>query len=68
MRACLAEAEKRGHDSLWLGVWEHNPKAQAFYRKWGFVEVGTQIFQLGNDPQRDLIMQRNSNYSGSQGN
>lgn len=59
MQACLAEAGKRGHDTIWLGVWEHNPRAQAFYRKWGFVEVGTQVFQLGDDPQRDLLMQRN---------
>jgi len=29
-----------------------------FYRKWGFVEAGTQIFQLGDDPQNDLLMKR----------
>ena len=58
MKACLYEAEKRSCDTIWLGVWEHNPRARAFYRKWGFVEVGTQLFQLGDDLQNDLLMQR----------
>ena len=58
MRACIAEAKKRGYETLWLGVWEHNHRAQSFYRKWNFIEVGTHIFQLGDDPQTDLLMQR----------
>jgi ribosomal protein S18 acetylase RimI-like enzyme len=58
MKACLAEAEKRGCDTLWLDVWERNPRAIAIYRNWGFIEVGTQTFQLGNDLQHDLLMQR----------
>ena len=58
MQACLDEAEKRGCDAVWLGVWEYNQRARAFYRKWGFVAVGTQLFQLGDDPQNDLLMQR----------
>lgn len=58
MRACLKEAEKRSCDTIWISVWEHNTQAQIFYRKWGFVEAGTQIFQLGDDPQNDLLMKR----------
>lgn len=58
MQACLACARERGCDLLWLDVWEHNPRAQAFYRKWGFEVVGTQRFQLGDELQTDLIMQR----------
>ena len=58
LQACLREASGKGYDSIWLGVWERNPRAQAFYRKWGFVEAGTQIFQLGDIPQTDLLMQR----------
>ena len=49
-------ARARGADTLWLGVWERNVRAQAFYRKQGFTVVGSQIFLLGSDPQRDLIM------------
>lgn len=58
MRACLAELKKRDTDAVWLGVWEHNPRAIAFYTKFGFVEVGEHIFQLGSDAQRDVIMMR----------
>lgn len=58
MQACLQEAEHMDCDVVWLDVWEQNARAIAFYRKWGFVEVGTQVFQLGDDPQRDLLMVR----------
>ena len=58
MQAGLDEARQRGCDLLWLGVWEHNPRAQAFYRKWGFEKVGTHTFRLGDDPQTDWIMAR----------
>ena len=45
-------------DIVWLAVWERNHRAIAFYRKWGFVEVGNQSFLLGDDLQNDLVMQR----------
>lgn len=57
MQASIQEAEQRGCDSLWLGVWEKNPRAIEFYKKWGFVEVGTHVFMLGDDPQRDYSME-----------
>lgn len=57
MNACLDEARQRGCDSIWLGVWEKNPRAINFYKKFGFVEVGTHIFPVGDDPQTDLIME-----------
>ncbi len=56
MRACLEEAAVRGCKTVWLGVWEHNDRAIAFYERWGFVVVGSHVFQLGSDPQADLIM------------
>ncbi|HEX7915045.1 GNAT family N-acetyltransferase [Rudaea sp.] len=58
MEAVFAEASSMDARGLWLGVWEHNPRAIAFYRKCGFVEVGAHAFQLGADAQTDLIMQR----------
>jgi diamine N-acetyltransferase len=58
MRACLDEARHAGHDTLWLGVWERNVRAQAFYRKWNFREFGEHMFRLGSDLQRDLLMER----------
>jgi len=58
MRRCLDEAREMGFQTIWLGVWERNHRAQAFYRKWDFQEVGEHIFQLGSDAQRDVVMQR----------
>ena len=58
MRACLDEARNVGYETIWLGVWERNARAQAFYNKWDFRSVGEHIFQLGSDPQRDILMER----------
>ena len=58
MRACLEEARGAGYETIWLGVWERNARAQTFYEKWGFRAVGEHVFQLGSDPQRDILMER----------
>jgi ribosomal protein S18 acetylase RimI-like enzyme len=55
---CFSIAKTKGHDVMWLGVWEYNPRAQKFYEKNGFHFVGKHIFLLGSDPQIDLLMQR----------
>lgn len=58
MDECFERALRHGHDVMWLGVWEFNPRAQRFYEKNGFSVVGKHTFQLGNDPQTDLLMQK----------
>lgn len=58
MEAVEARARVRGARELWLGVWERNERAQAFYRKCGFRRVGTQVFVVGSDPQTDHVMLR----------
>ena len=58
MRASLAEAAHRGCDTVWLDVWERNPRAIAFYERWGFRSVGTAVFPLGADLQTDLLMEK----------
>jgi len=58
MQAVQHRARERGARELWLGVWERNERAQAFYRKHGFRKVGTQIFVVGTDPQTDHVMLR----------
>jgi len=58
MQTVVVEAAEWNGRALWLGVWEHNPRAIAFYRKCSFVEVGAHVFRLGDDAQTDLIMQR----------
>lgn len=58
MDASFEFAKSNCHDVMWLGVWEFNPRAQRFYEKNGFREVGKHVFQLGADPQTDLLMQK----------
>lgn len=58
MGGALAALRARGCDVAWLGVWERNPRAIAFYRKSGFTVVGEHVFDLGGDPQRDLVLLR----------
>ena len=57
MQATISEAKLRGCDCIWLGVWEKNQRAIDFYEKWGFREVGTHIFSVGDDPQNDFVME-----------
>jgi len=58
MEACFDRARQEDRDVMWLGVWEFNPRAQRFYEKNGFRVVGSHTFLLGEDPQTDLLMQR----------
>lgn len=54
----VSRARAAGAATLWLGVWEHNVKAQRFYQREGFQRVGEHAFVLGRDVQTDWIMQR----------
>jgi len=55
--ACqLAKAQRLSY--VWLGVWEKNTKAIAFYQKMGFTVFDTHTFVLGQDHQTDLMMKR----------
>lgn len=56
MQAALDAARELGGTTLWLGVWEHNPRAIRFYEKWGFRDVGSQPFLVGSDLQTDRVM------------
>lgn len=58
MEACIRIARERKNSVIWLGVWEHNPRAIAFYHKWGFEKFGTHVFWLGEDAQTDWYMKR----------
>jgi ribosomal protein S18 acetylase RimI-like enzyme len=58
MSRCLEEARRAGHATLWLGVWERNERAQRFYRRWKLRAVGEHVFQVGSDPQTDIVMCR----------
>lgn len=55
MSRCVEGAREQGRDVLWLGVWERNERAIAFYERWGFAHVGEMPFSFGSETHRDLI-------------
>lgn len=58
MDAVIGEANAAGARTLWLCVFESNPRAIAFYTRHQFRDVGSTVFILGTDPQIDRIMSR----------
>lgn len=56
MHHCIVYAKDLSCDTIWLGVWEYNAKAQQFYASYGFIRYGEHIFQLGSDAQTDWLM------------
>lgn len=58
MAATCAAATARGAGTLWLGVWERNPRAIGFYHKCSFIDVGEKTFTVGTDVQRDRVLVR----------
>ncbi|HSP15619.1 MAG TPA: GNAT family N-acetyltransferase [Thermoanaerobaculia bacterium] len=60
MREVIEASAALGAKSIWLGVWERNDRAIAFYAKCGFRDAGSQPFLLGSDLQTDRVMVRSS--------
>jgi diamine N-acetyltransferase len=58
MTETLRMAASRGAATVWLTVWDQNPRAIAFYRKAGFIDGGVHPFRLGNELQTDILMIR----------
>ncbi len=56
MAYCAEQAREQRRSSLWLTVWEYNPRAIAFYKKYGFETVGSIPFQFGPEVQNDKLM------------
>ena len=52
----IGEARRRGAEELYLSVFTENDRAQALYRRYGFVEVGPYAFMVGNHADEDIIM------------
>lgn len=59
MQSCLDYAAHQQKTTIWLGVWEKNATAIAFYKRWGFEQFGEHSFLLGTDLQTDWLMKRN---------
>ena len=56
MADALADARARGADVVWLQVWKEAPWAVGFYRRMGFVVVGSATFYFGDQVGDDHIM------------
>ncbi len=52
----LFRARELGKEYIWLGVWEKNIGAIAFYEKLGFVKFGRHPYYIGSDKQMDWLM------------
>lgn len=55
MQAARAEAARRGGRTLWLGVYDRNVRAVAFYERFGFAKVGGREFLFGGRVYIDPI-------------
>lgn len=59
----LAEAETAAKtfnaNQLWLGMWEHNARALAYYKKVGFQHVGWMDYEFGGVIERDYVLLKN---------
>ncbi|MFC4798365.1 GNAT family N-acetyltransferase [Neobacillus sp. GCM10023253] len=56
LNKALEIAMERNKKKIWLGVWEKNENAIAFYKKMGFVQTGAHSFYMGDEEQTDFIM------------
>ena len=54
----LEHAEKNGFSWAWLGVWEHNTKAQAFYNQYGFEKFSQHRFMVGQKVDTDWLLKK----------
>ncbi len=63
MQKCVAIAKEKNKQTIWLGVWEKNLPAIAFYERWGFEKFGDHIFVVGDDPQTDLLMKKKIDFT-----
>ncbi|KAK4685882.1 diamine N-acetyltransferase, partial [Tremellales sp. Uapishka_1] len=58
MEAADAVGREKGCDTIWLGVWENNPRAERFYQKCGYDKRGEHWFMVGESKRRDWVMEK----------
>ncbi|MCR9226458.1 MAG: GNAT family N-acetyltransferase [Flavobacteriaceae bacterium] len=52
----IVKAGALSKNYIWLGVWEHNPKAIQFYQGHGFAKFGEHPYHVGSDKQTDWLL------------
>jgi ribosomal protein S18 acetylase RimI-like enzyme len=58
MSATLEAARANGAQGIWLGVSEENARANAFYARHGFEQVGKKRFHIGDAWEDDNVRER----------
>ncbi|OBA91962.1 acetyltransferase [Mycobacteriaceae bacterium 1482268.1] len=58
MGEAIRGARALGAKCVWLGVNQHNRRAQRFYAKRGFTINGAKTFRLGTEIENDYVMVR----------
>ncbi|MET0364441.1 MAG: GNAT family N-acetyltransferase [Sphingobium sp.] len=58
MERALGWMEGRAPGRHWLGVWSGNDRAQRFYARFGFEQVGTYDFAVGDHRDHEFIWRR----------
>ncbi len=58
LQLAIDRAIELNKSEIWLGVWEKNHRAIAFYKKNGFQKFDQHVFMLGDDAQTDWLMKR----------
>ncbi|WP_433581182.1 GNAT family N-acetyltransferase [Paenibacillus amylolyticus] len=56
LHKAIEMATEHHKTNIWLGVWEKNENAIAFYEKMEFVQTGAHAFYMGDEKQIDFIM------------
>ncbi|TDM19696.1 GNAT family N-acetyltransferase [Macrococcoides canis] len=54
----LEVARRLSRERIWLGVWEKNSNAIAFYEQLGFNKIDQHSFYMGDEQQIDYIMMK----------
>jgi GNAT superfamily N-acetyltransferase len=58
IEAALEAIAALGGETVWLGAYDRNVKALAFYARRGFMQVGTHEFEFGGQVYADPVLTR----------
>lgn len=58
LQHCCQAAKEKGFQNIWLGVWEENIRAQRFYAKYNFNQVGAITFPYGETVGNNLVLEK----------
>nr|MBK9651744.1 GNAT family N-acetyltransferase [Bacteroidota bacterium] len=56
MDEVVSFGRKNNFEYLWLGVWQLNHRANAFYKNYGFEIIGTKKFYVGTEENDDYVL------------